>query len=116
MDLNYVYSESTVKPQEIEACKTTVYFRKDIKTEERTHGDFTQTFYTYQEAKMPIEEFKRIANNQIFVNAVKGANDSEKINDIKLKSIDSQDSQLIIMEAIAELYELIASIQGGTSI
>lgn len=115
MDLNYVYSESTVKPQEIEACKTTVYFRKDIKTEERTYGDLTQTFYVYQEAKMPIEEFKRIANNQVFVNAVKGANDSEKIDDIKTKSVDSQDNQLIIMEAIADLYERIASISGGTS-
>ena len=115
MELNYYYSESTVKPQEIEACKTTVYFRKDIKTEERTYGDNTQTFYIYQEAKMPIEEFKILANNQLFVNAVKGANDSEKINNINTNSIDSGDNQLIIMEAIADLYDVIAKIAGGVS-
>ena len=115
MNLEYVYSESTVKPQEIEACKTTVYFRKDIKEIERTYGDYTQTFYTYQEAKMPLEEFKRMADNQVFVNAVRGANDSEKIEDIKNRGVDSENNQLIIMEAIADLYERIAALSGGTS-
>ena len=115
MNLEYVYSESTVKPQEIEACKTTVYFRKDIKEIERTYGDYTQTFYTYQEAKMPLEEFKRIANNQMFVNAIKAVNDSEKIGNIETRGIDSENNQLIIMEAIADLYERIAAISGGTS-
>lgn len=101
MELKYRYSESTVRPQEIEACKTTVYFRKNIKTEERTYGDVTQTFYTYQEAKMPIEEFKVMANNQALVNAMKGINDS--------------DNQLVIMEALADLYDLISKISGGIS-
>lgn len=101
MNLEYRYSESTVKPEELEIGKTTVYFRKDIKTEERTFDDFTQTFYVYQEAKMPLEEFKKRANNQVFINAMKGA--------------DTADNQMIIMEAIADLYEAVAALQGGMS-
>ena len=99
MELNYKYSESTVKPQEIEIGKTTVYFRKDIATEERTFDDYTQTFYVYQEAKIPLYEFRKKADNQAMINAMRGA--------------DNKDNQLIIMEAIADLYDVIATLTGG---
>ena len=103
MNLEYRYSESTVKPEEIEACKTTVFFRKDIHTEERTFGDYTQTFYVYQEAKMPLEEFKKLADAQASINAIKAPEDA-KTND---------NNQLAIMEAIADLYTLVL---GGGSV
>lgn len=109
MNLEYTYSESTIKPQEIEAGKTTVYFRKDIDAEERTYDDHTYTFYTYQEARMPIEEFRKMAEIQASVNAVKGVNDSENISQIVENGSDSTNNQLILMEAIADLYDIIAT-------
>lgn len=115
MNLEYVYSESTVRPQEIAIGKTTVYFRKDITTEERTFGDETQTFYVYQEAKMSLEDFRTMANDQALVNALKGVNDSEKTANIETKVMDNEDNQLIIMEAIADLYDAIAMLSGGIS-
>lgn len=102
MKLEYVYSESTARPQEIEVCKTTVYFRKDITTEERVfENSIPVTYYVYQEAKMPIDEFKKMADNQASINAV--------------RSSDNKDNQLIIMEAIADLYDAIAMLAGGMS-
>ena len=101
MKLEYKHSESTVKPQEIEVNKTTVYFRKDITVEEREIEDGFLTFYVYQEAKVPLEDFKKMAENQMYINAITGMKNS--------------DNQLIIMEAIADLYEAVAAIQGGTS-
>ena len=115
MELEYVYSESTKKPDEIAIGKTTVYFRKDITTEERTMGDDTQTYYVYKEAKMPIADFRAMANDQALVNALKGVNDSEKTANIETKVIDNEDNQLIIMEAIADLYDAIAMVAGGMS-
>ena len=104
MELKYYYSESTVKPQEIEAGKTTVYFRKDITSEERPINDkITQTFYIYQEAKMPLEDFKKMAEVQVSINALKAKNDS----------LINNDNQLAIMEAIADLYSLVL---GGGSV
>lgn len=61
MTLNYYASESDLMPEEIdvESSPTTVYFRKDIHTEERPDemtGE-TRTVYVYQEAKIPRSEY-----------------------------------------------------------
>ena len=62
MKMNYVKSESTIKPELIDttSSKTTVYIRKNIIEKERIDketGDST-TYYEYDEAKMTKEEYK----------------------------------------------------------
>lgn len=106
MKLVYNYSESTVKPPEVERGKTTAYFRRNFVQEDR---DGT-IFWTYEEATVPVAEFDKYAAGLAAENAVKGANDSKNIQSIQKNGINNNDNQLIIMEAIAELYELIASL------
>ena len=62
MKLNYVKSQSSVKPDLVDATssKTTVYIRKNIIEKERMNketGDST-TYYEYDEAKLTKEEYK----------------------------------------------------------
>ena len=60
--MNYVKSESTIKPEMIDATssKTTVYIRKNIIEKERIDnetGDST-AYYEYDEAKLTKEEYQ----------------------------------------------------------
>lgn len=59
--LNYYKSESDTMPEEIDTSSspTTVYLRKNIRTEERTDvmtGE-KRTVYVYDEAKVPKTEY-----------------------------------------------------------
>ena len=97
MNLTYKYSESNVKPSVIEIQKTTVYLRKNISLETSTLNDgTTYTRWVYQEAKLTVEEFNQNASALIFLNQASG-----------------DDDRLTIMEAIADLYDVIAMMQGG---
>ena len=62
MKMNYVKSESTIKPELIDttSSNTTVYIRKNIIEKERMDketGDST-TYYEYDETKLTKEEYK----------------------------------------------------------
>ena len=62
MKMNYVKSESTIKPELIDttSSNTTVYIRKNIIEKERIDketGDYT-TYYEYDEAKLTKEEYQ----------------------------------------------------------
>ena len=62
MKMNYVKSESSIKPELIDttSSKTTVYIRKNIIEKERIDnetGDST-TYYEYDEAKFTKEEYQ----------------------------------------------------------
>ena len=62
MKMNYVKSESTIKPELIDttSSKTTAYLRKNIIEKERIDketGDET-VFYEYEEAKLTKAEYK----------------------------------------------------------
>ena len=62
MKMNYVKSESTIKPELIDttSSKTTAYLRKNIIEKERMDketGDST-TFYEYDEVKLTKEEYQ----------------------------------------------------------
>ena len=105
----YRYSESTVKPVSIEVGKRTVFLRKDFVEEVRTDMDGNEvTFWTYQEAKMSHEEFERYSNFIVKQNAINGVNDSQNINNLVDGQANSDNNQLIIMEAFADLYDMIA--------
>lgn len=83
MELKFYKSYSTVKPVELEKAKHTVYIRKNFVE--------TESGWSYDEAEVSHEEFDAYC---------------------KLKSFDDGD-QLIIMEAIADLYEMITNLQIG---
>ena len=100
MELIYKYAESTVKPVEVEMGKTTIYIRKDIIDEERTDDKGNKTtFWTYQEAKLTHEEFAEYSS---FLRTT-------QILQIINKQEVADDNQLIIMDAIADLYEMITN-------
>lgn len=87
MDMIYVKSQSTIKPNPIEVTCDFVYLHKNVTSEKE--GDVT--FYYYEEAKLTIEEFNSYANSLLM-------NGQE----------NTLENQLTIMEAFADLYETIA--------
>lgn len=112
MELNYRYSESTVKPPALEITEGTIYIRKDFAEITRTFeqdGD-PVLFYTYQEAALTPEEFNSYSNLLMADYAIKGKDDSANIARIMAGQTVGDDNQLIIMEAIADLYDAIAAI------
>ena len=62
MKLNYIKSQSSVKPELIDttSSKSTVYLRKNIIEVEKTNenDDTSATFYEYDEAKLTKEEYQ----------------------------------------------------------
>lgn len=95
MELNYRYSESSIKPNALEIDHGTVYLRKNFAEVERTNPDdesgISYKFWTYQEAKLSVEEFNKNSTAILFSNMRSG-----------------DDDRLAIMEAIADLYDVIA--------
>lgn len=116
MEPIYVHSESTVKPSTLEIGKRTVFLRKNIVEEERTNelGN-TTIFYIYEEAKMSHEDFNKYSNYIAAKNAINGVNDSKNISTLVAGQENRDNNQMIIMEAIADLYDAVASLSlGGT--
>ena len=62
MILNYVKSQSSVKPELIDttSSKTSVYIRQNIVEIEKTHesDNTSTTFYEYEEAKLTKKEYQ----------------------------------------------------------
>jgi len=110
MELNYRYSESTIKPPALEVTEGTVYIRKDYAEITRTseQGEDPVLFYTYQEAALTPEEFNSYSNLLMTNHAIKGKDDSDNIIQIMDGQLISDNNQLIVMEAIADLYDAIA--------
>ena len=114
MEPIYVHSESTVKPSTLEIGKRTVFLRKNIVEEKRTDEDGSTTlFYVYEEAKMSHEDFNKYSNYIAAKNAINGVNDSENISNLIVGQENGDNNQMIIMEAIADLYDAVASLSLG---
>lgn len=92
MEPTYRYSESTVRPEQVQISGDTVYLRKDIKESKREDMDGgTVSYWTYQEAAMSTEEFNRNSS------------------DLLLKrQLNSDGDMLAIMEAMADMYDVLA--------
>lgn len=108
MELLYYQAESALKPLEFEVTINTVYLRKNITEETREQEGFDPiTMYVYDECAMSLEEFNEYSRMVMAENALKGTNDSANIN----KLVDGQEMndmyQLTLMEAIADLYEIL---------
>lgn len=111
MEPVYKYSESTEQPMAIEFGVNCAYLRKDITEQKRIDMDNNPvTYWTYQEAIMSKEEFNIYANQLVSANAVKGVNDSENIVQIIAGQLNSDGNQMVIMEALADLYDALASL------
>lgn len=111
MELNYRYSESTVKPAALEIAEGSVYFRKEIASTTRIseQGDET-VFWTYQEAELTPQEFNNYASLLMAEYTIKGKDDSANIVQLMAGQEAGDGNQLIIMEAIADLYDAVASL------
>lgn len=115
MKPNYRYSESTVEPAAIEmASDNTVYLRKNIMAETRIDERGNRVVYwTYQEAELTADEFNLYAGQLMSLNAIKGTENAENIKQLVAGQENGDFNQIAIMEAIAELYEMIASLEIG---
>ena len=113
MNINYKTVTSTKEPLPVESEVGTVFLRKDIVKEERTYeldGEtLTAVIYRYQEAILTPEEFNEYSNLLMAESAIKGANDSDNIVQIMAGQETGDSNQLAIMEAIADLYDAVAS-------
>ena len=109
MQLKYERSESTVKPLIVEIAKHTIFIRKDIREETRSYGDNTYIMYVYDEAKLTHEEFNQYSKCLAVSSAIDGEKDSANILQLISGQENGDNNQLIIMEAIADLYDAIAS-------
>lgn len=111
MELIFNRSESTVKPVAIEKSKHTVFIRQNFVEEERTdHEGNAYTFWVYEEAKLSHSDFDKYASFVAAKNAINGTNDSANISNLLVGQENGDINQLIIMEAIADLYDAIASL------
>ena len=92
MEPTYRYSESTVRPEQVQISGDTLYLRKDIK--ESKHEDMdggTVRYWTYQEAAMSTEEFNRNSSALLLK-----------------RQLNSDGDMLAIMEAMADMYDVLA--------
>lgn len=109
MEPKYMYAESTIKPQSIEMCKNTVYLRTDFVEKSRTDMSNKVTYWTYQEASLTTDEFNSYVSWLMSKKAINGINDSGNISQLVIGQKNGDNDQLIIMEAITDLYDAIAS-------
>lgn len=92
METTYRYSESTVRPEQVQISGDTVYLRKDIKESKREDMDgATVSYWTYQEAALSTAEFNKNASALLMAGQMNGNGD-----------------RLAIMEAMADMYDVLA--------
>ena len=86
MEPTYRYSESTIRPEQVQISGDTVYLRKDIKESKREDMDgATVSYWTYQEAALSTAEFNKNASALLMAG-----------------------HRLAIMEAMADMYDVLA--------
>lgn len=110
MEPKYIPAESTTKPPSIEMCKNTVYLRTDFEEQIRTDEQGNKiVFWTYREARLTSTEFNAYANIVMTRNAINGVSIPDHISQLIVGQENGDNNQLILMEAIADLYDVIAS-------
>ena len=104
MKIIYENSESTIKPLTVEVGKTTVYLRKDVELKDGTD----EQLWVYKEAKLTHEEFNEYSKVLAASNAISNEEVPNSISQLISGQANGDNNQLIIMEAIADLYDAIA--------
>jgi len=109
MVIDYKNSESTVKPSAIEIGKRSAYVRRNIVEQIREDESGNKvSYWVYEEACLSHAEFNEYINFISAQNAVNGVNDSGNIVQLMTGQEISDNNQMIVMEAIADLYDVIA--------
>ena len=112
MKLNYVKSQSSVKPDLIDttSSKTTVYVRQNIVEKEKAventnseDNDATSTtvFYEYDEAKLTKEEY------QEYLKELNGSDTLQTIEDLKTENQNLNEQVSMLTECLLEMSETV---------
>lgn len=112
MKLNYVKSQSSVKPDLIDttSSKTTVYIRQNIvekeKTVENTNSDesdatSTVVFYEYDEAKLTKEEY------QEYLKELESTDTLQTVEDLKAENQSLTEHISMLTECLLEMSETV---------
>ena len=117
MTLNYKTAVRYSKPETVEITKNTVFIRKDIEKQNIVSEEgIVTSLWIYKEAKLSHDDFVKYSSLIASKNAVEGINDTNNILQLMSDQENGDNNQLIIMEAIADLYDAISNItQGGSS-
>lgn len=109
MELNYRYAESTKKPPVLEVSGCVVYLRKDFSKINKT-PEYSAVYWAYQEVVLSLGEFNEYISLLMAENAINGEKDSNNIANMMISQKNNDNNHLAIMEAIADLYEMLLSI------
>ena len=112
MKLNYIKSQSSVKPDLVDttSSKTTVYIRQNIVEKEKTventnskDNDATSTtvFYEYDEAKLTKEEY------QEYLKELNGSDTLQTIEDLKTENQNLNEQVSMLTECLLEMSETV---------
>ena len=112
MKLNYVKSQSSVKPDLIDttSSKTSVYIRQNIVEKEKAventnseDNDATSTtvFYEYDEAKLTKEEY------QAYLKELNGSDTLQTIENLKAENQNLNEHVSMLTECLLEMSEMI---------
>ena len=113
MTLEYYHVESTIKPSLLEMTGDSVYIRKDLQSftvPDEMDENLQYTVWSYQEAELNSEDFNEYTKYITAKTALTGANDSDNISKIISEQESNDVSLLTIMEAIADLYEIVSKL------
>ena len=112
MKLNFIKSQSSVKPDLIDttSSKTTVYIRQNIVEKEKTventnseDNDATSTtvFYEYDEAKLTKEEY------QEYLKELNGSDTLQTIENLKVENQNLNEQVSMLTECLLEMSETV---------
>lgn len=105
MKLNYIKSQSSVKPDLIDttSSKTTIYLRKNIvenKNIDEMSGEET-VFYDYEEAKLTNEEYTE------YLKELELTDTLETIEDLKAENESLNEQVAMLTDCVIEMSETI---------
>ena len=105
MILNYVKSQSSVKPELIDttSSKRIVYLRKNIIEVEKTNesDNTSATFYEYDEAKLTKKEY------QEYLKELESTDALQTIEDLKTENQSLNEQISILTECLLEMSEAV---------
>ena len=105
MKLNYIKSQSSVKPDLVDttSSKTTVYLRQNIVENKKTDemaGEET-VFYEYEEAKLTKAEY------QEYLKEISGSDTLQTIEDLKAENQNLNEQVSMLTECLLEMSETV---------
>ena len=105
MNLNWNYSESTVKPLEIDTTtsKVVVYLRQNIVEVEKTNENDNSTalFYEYDEAKLTKEEY------QEYLKELEATDTLQTVEDLKAENQSLTEQISMLTYCLLEMSEAV---------